>query len=82
MSSHEHNEPVDDAEDQPDAQLSELVAYLDGELDEHACESVERQLVANPGLRRYAETLDRTWQLLDSLGDAPASGAFTQKTLA
>lgn len=82
MSSHEQNQPVDEAEDQPDPQLSELVAYLDGELDDKHCESLERQLVTNPGLRRYAETLDRTWQLLDSLGDAPASGAFTQKTLA
>ncbi len=82
MSSQEHNEVVDDAEDPVDPRLSELVAYLDGELDDSACENVERELVSNPGLRRYAETLDRTWQLLDSLGDAPASGAFTQKTLA
>ena len=82
MNTAAHNEAFDDADESVDAQLSELVAYLDGELDDQTNDQVERKLVADPGFRRYAESLDRTWQLLDSLGDAPASGAFTQKTLA
>lgn len=82
MNAAANNEAFDDADESVDAQLSELVAYLDGELDDQTNNQVERKLVADPGFRRYAESLDRTWQLLDSLGDAPASGAFTQKTLA
>lgn len=82
MNTASNNHEFDDAEEPADSQLTELVAYLDGELDDQTNEHVERKLVADPGFRRYAESLDRTWQLLDSLGDAPASGAFTQKTLA
>ncbi len=59
MSSQEHNEVVDDAEDPVDPRLSELVAYLDGELDDSACENVERELVSNPvcddTLKRWIE---------------------------
>lgn len=81
MNSSSNNQAFDEPDEPVDAQLSELVAYLDGELDDQSNDQVEQKLVTDPGFRRYAETLDRTWQLLDSLGDAPASGAFTQKTL-
>ena len=63
-------------------ELSDLVAYLDGELDDSSLELIERRLVDDIPLRRSAETLDRTWQLLDTLEDAEASGDFAQKTLA
>jgi hypothetical protein len=63
-------------------ELSDLVAYLDGELDDSSLELIERRLVDDIPLRRSAETLDRTWQLLDTLEDAEASGDFTQNTLA
>ena len=72
----------DEPEESNDPQLTELVAYLDGELGEEESSRLERQLAENPPLRGYAETLDRTWQLLDTLGEATASGEFTQKTLA
>ncbi len=82
MPNRNNNEFTDETEDPNDPQLTELVAYLDGELDDHESTRLERKLAENPPLRGYAETLDRTWQLLDSLGEATASGEFTQKTLA
>jgi len=82
MSSNNNTEIFDDTEDPNNPQLTELVAYLDGELDELESQQLEHQLANDAPLRCYAESLDRTWQLLDSLGDAPASGEFTQKTLA
>ena len=72
----------DEFADDIDPQLTELVAYLDGELSDDDSSRLERELGGNPPLRSYAESLDRTWQLLDSLGEATASGEFTQKTLA
>jgi anti-sigma factor RsiW len=82
MSPANDNEIFDEPEDSHDPQLTELVAYLDGELDEVESTRLERQLATDPPLRGYAESLDRTWQLLDNLGEATASGEFTQKTLA
>lgn len=82
MSRPTDTEIFDEPEEANDPQLTELVAYLDGELNEEASNLLERQLAENPPLRGYAETLDRTWQLLDTLGEATASGEFTQKTLA
>lgn len=82
MSQPDETDIFDDAADADDAQLTELVAYLDGELNEVESGRMERQLVSDPPLRGYADSLDRTWQLLDSLGEATVSGEFTQKTLA
>lgn len=78
--------PTDDkateAAETADAELTELVAYLDGELDDQAADRLERRLVRDSGLRQRAELLDRTWHLLDSLEELTASGEFTQRTLA
>lgn len=82
MSRPTDTEVFDEPEETNDPQLTELVAYLDGELDDEESSRLERRLAENPPLRGYAETLDRTWQLLDTLGEATASGEFTQKTLA
>lgn len=82
MNDQKHNEPVDETEDPGDSRLTELVAYLDGELAELDSDRLEQQLVSDPPLRSYAESLDRTWRLLDSLGETTASGEFTRKTLA
>lgn len=62
-------------------QLDDLVAYLDGELSDVDADVIERRLVSDPPLRKQAEDFDRTWQLLDSLGEVSASREFTQKTL-
>lgn len=82
MSRPTDTEIFDEPEETHDPQLTELVAYLDGELNEDESSRLERQLAENAPLRGYAETLDRTWQLLDTLGEATASGEFTQRTLA
>jgi anti-sigma factor RsiW len=81
MAEQDHNKEHDEIEGSDDPQITELVAYLDGELPEQDADRVERMLQANALLRRDAECLDRTWQLLDSLESATASGEFTQKTL-
>lgn len=65
-----------------DPELIELVAYLDGELDSNAEDQMERRLVHEAALRRRADQLDKTWNLLDSLEEVSASGQFTQRTLA
>ncbi len=81
MAEQKHNPEHDEIEGNDDPQITELVAYLDGELPEQDADRVERMLQADAPLRRDAECLDRTWQLLDSLESATASGEFTQKTL-
>ncbi len=81
MTEQNHNLQHDEIVGNDDPQITELVAYLDGELPEQDADRVERMLQDNAPLRRDAECLDRTWQLLDSLESATASGEFTQKTL-
>src|SRR5229473_2045109 len=46
---------------------AELVAYLDGELNEEAAQVLEARLSREPDLRAEAEALKRTWELLDYL---------------
>jgi anti-sigma factor RsiW len=82
MSANDGSERDEADEESHDPRLTELVAYLDGELEADQSARLERQFAVDAPLRRYAESLDRTWQLLDTLGDAPASGEFTQRTLA
>jgi hypothetical protein len=82
MSDSKHNLPPDETEEPNDVRLTELVAYLDGELEDYESDRLERQLVSDAPLRSYADSLDRTWRLLDSLGETTASGEFTQRTLA
>jgi anti-sigma factor RsiW len=61
--------------------LADIVAYLDGEMEEPAIELMERRLVSDDPLRRKADALDQTWHLLDSLDDVSASGEFISRTL-
>ena len=82
MTDQNHNLNQDESEGTPEPRITELVAYLDGELPEQDADRIERLLQANAVLRSDAEALDRTWKLLDSLEDATASRDFTQKTLA
>jgi anti-sigma factor RsiW len=70
--------------DNPDDndRLTELVAYLDAELDDAQMNEVEVRLLKDPQLRTLADDLERTWGLLDSLEEVTASSQFTQQTLA
>ena len=60
---------------------AELIAYLDGELDEGEARRVEEILQADNALRHEAEVLKRTWELLDYLPQSEPSATFTSKTL-
>ena len=44
-----------------------LVAYLDGELDEAAVRSLEARLARDPQARQELEALKRSWEMLDYL---------------
>lgn len=59
-----------------------LVAYLDGELDEVATLEVERTLSESAEIRQEVEALSRTWELLDDLPRVQASSEFTERTMA
>jgi anti-sigma factor RsiW len=64
-----------------DEELTNLVAYLDGELDEHSARAVEAKLSLDAGARLEAETLRQMWAVLDYLARPEASATFTSKTL-
>lgn len=65
-----------------DEQVREdLVAFLDGELDEELSRRVEVGIHTSPEVRGEAESLRRTWELLDFLPRAEPSATFTQRTL-
>ncbi|MDG1896138.1 MAG: hypothetical protein P8J37_14645 [Fuerstiella sp.] len=69
--------------DEPlDEKLTELVSYLDGELDDTQMNEVEQILITDAAARSHADILSRTWALLDSLEEVSTSGQFTQETLA
>ncbi len=67
--------PLDDDEHE------DLVAYLDGELDEEAARSLETRLNLDASVRAEADSLKRTWDLLDYLPRPEPSPDFTHKTL-
>src|SRR4051794_11131681 len=64
-----------------DEERAELVAYLDGELDEQTARSVEALLGRDARARAEAEALRRTWNLLDYLPRPEPSGDFTNRTM-
>src|SRR5438132_13136828 len=68
------------------ARLSEqdrddLVAYLDGELDEDSARQLEAKLTLDPEARADADALQQTWGLLDYLPRPEPSPSFTHRTL-
>jgi hypothetical protein len=64
-----------------DDEREDLVAYLDGELDDEAARAVEAKLNRDPNLRREAEALRQAWDLLDYLPRPMPSPNFTHRTL-
>jgi anti-sigma factor RsiW len=67
---------------EPDFPLTEVVGYLDGELDDSQMRQVEQRLINDPSLRAEADLLSRTWAMLDELEEVSSSHRFTQQTLA
>jgi anti-sigma factor RsiW len=60
---------------------AQLIAYLDGELNEDEESAVEVRLNTDPAARREATALKQTWDLLDYLPKHEPSPTFTSKTL-
>lgn len=71
-----------DQDDPANDRLTELIGYLDGELDGSEMDLVEQRLINDPDMRSHADILSRTWALLDVLEEVPASQQFTKDTLA
>lgn len=59
----------------------ELIAYLDGELHGEAAAAVEARLARDPAARAEAESLKRTWELLDFLPQPAPSPSFAARTM-
>jgi hypothetical protein len=58
-----------------------LVAYLDGELNEAETRAIATKLSLSATARREVDALERTWQLLDHLPRPQAPQDFTERTL-
>ena len=72
--------PTDDP--RPNDAHDDLVAYLDGELDEADSARVEARLAADPALAEELAALRATWDVLD-LDEAPrAPAGFAERVLA
>ena len=76
------NDPanIDPAGD-PHALEEQLVAYLDGELDDASSRRIDALLASDPGVRDMLEKLEGTWELLDNLERAHVDEVFTRSTL-
>jgi anti-sigma factor RsiW len=64
-----------------DEQRADLVAYLDGQLDDEKARAVSARLSLDPRVRAEADALNRVWDLLDYLPRAEPSPTFTNRTL-
>src|SRR5882724_4743238 len=64
-----------------DEDRANLVAFLDGELDEATAHALESKLSLDPLARAEADALRRTWELLDYLPKPEPSTDFTNRTL-
>jgi anti-sigma factor RsiW len=60
---------------------AELVAYLDGELDDAATQAVEAKIATDPDARAELDSLKQTWGMLDYLPKASPSPNFTNRTM-
>lgn len=59
----------------------QLVAYLDGELDEQTAARVRQSLKTDPDLRRRLESLSGAWAMLDQLDQPQVKTDFTESTM-
>ncbi len=75
-------EPVHpDADAQQTPSEEDLVAYLDGELDDPASQRIEQLLASDPKVRGTLQALEQTWHLLDQLDRVTPEEDFTRTTL-
>ena len=74
--------PIEADDDGPvDEGTVELVSYLDGELDRDRADEIEAKIGRDRKLRREAEELKRTWDLLDFLPRPEPSAEFANNTV-
>ena len=59
----------------------QLVAYLDGELDDETNQEIERRLSADPEYRLRLQQLQQAWDLLDELPRLSRDEGFTRSTV-
>ncbi|MBN2024558.1 MAG: hypothetical protein JW809_17395 [Pirellulales bacterium] len=59
----------------------QLVAYLDGELDEQSQRQFEAYLASDPALRARLEQMGKAWNMLDLLDRPEVDETFTETTL-
>jgi anti-sigma factor RsiW len=64
-----------------DQEREDLVAFLDGELDEETARALEARITLDPQARTEAEALRQAWELLDYLPRPEPSASFTHRTL-
>jgi anti-sigma factor RsiW len=76
-----HEQPDDRPIAAPGSLEEQLVAYLDGELDEGQTAHVEQLLAADPKVRESLLRLDRAWSLLERLDRVRLDDRFTRSTL-
>jgi hypothetical protein len=62
-------------------QRDNLVAYLDGELEDNLTQQIDQVLAKSEVARHEVEALARTWELLDLLPKPAARDDFTERTL-
>jgi len=62
-------------------QRENLVAYLDGELEDGLTQQIDKVLVQSEVARHEVEALARTWEMLDLLPKPGAPENFTERTL-
>lgn len=60
---------------------SNLVAYLDGELNDAQSRAIATKLTQSLTARKEVEALQKTWEMLDLLPRPKASEDFTSRTL-
>ena len=64
-----------------DAPDEELVAYLDGEVDETSAREIERRVATDPVTRTKIQSFKKTYDLLDYLPTPEPSADFATKTV-
>jgi anti-sigma-K factor RskA len=60
---------------------AELVAYLDGELDDATTQAIETKIATDPDARAEIDALKQAWGMLDYLPKASPSPSFTNRTM-
>jgi hypothetical protein len=64
-----------------DAQLEEIVAYLDGALPAEDAARVEQRLGADEAYRRQLQSIERAWSALDELPQTTVDDKFSRTTM-